>query len=184
MAKKRQGQAKPQENAAANKSSTAGKRSEQGATAARSAPPKAPTATEPITKKRKHSRNTSGFAETKEYPHKKHPAKFKKKRGSDKVEYITFTHSAEVEIDNIVVTTKPLNSNINPKERGTLNEKGEPNISYAYPKVYVGKRSALGKGTEKYSLVEADRKIVDELFATLPREEVPETSNSKKKGKK
>lgn len=178
----KKGQTKPQGNAAGNNSSAAGKRSERDKAAARTAPPK--TLEEPKRGKRNRSRNTSGFAETKEYPHKKHPAKFKKKRGSDKVEYITFTHSEEVEIDNVVIITKPLTSNINPKERGTLNEKGEPNISYAYPKVYVGKRSALGKGTDKYSLVEADSKIVEELFATLPREEVPKTSNSKKKDKK
>lgn len=45
MAKKRQGQAQPRVNAAVNKSSTAGKRSEQGTTAARTAPPKAPART-------------------------------------------------------------------------------------------------------------------------------------------
>lgn len=136
------------------------------------------------TPERARSRKLNGFAETKEYPHKKHPAKFKKKRGSDEIEYITFTHSDKVELDDVIVITKPLTSNINPKERGTLNEKGEPNISYVYPKVYVGKRSALGKGTDKYSLVEADKDIVNELFATLPREVVPRTSNSKKKDKK
>lgn len=42
MAKKRQGQAQPRGNAVANKSSTAGKRSEQGTKAAQTAPPKTP----------------------------------------------------------------------------------------------------------------------------------------------
>ena len=134
--------------------------------------------------KKKRLRKENGFAETKEYPHKKHPAKFKKKRGSDTVIYITFTHSDEVTIDDETVETIPLNDNINPKERGTKTADGKPNISYAYPKVYVGTRSALGKGTDKYSLTNADQTLVDELFKLLPQEQVPLTSNSKKKPRK
>ncbi len=130
---------------------------------------------------RGRSRKTTGFAETKEYPTRKHPANYKRQRGSDSVEYITFTHSKEVDIGGNKIKTIPLTSNINPAERGTLNENGEPNISYAYPQVFKGKRSALGAETDKYSLTSTDKEIVDKLFATLPRVEVRYTSNSKKK---
>ncbi len=135
-------------------------------------------------KQNKRPRKENGFAETKEYPHKKHPAKFKKKRGSDMVIYITFTHSEEVDMGDKTIQTIPLNSNINHKERGTKRKDGKPNISYAYPKVYVGTRSALGKGTDKYSLTEADKALVDELFKLLPQEQVPKTSNSKQTTRK
>lgn len=49
-------------------------------------------------KKNNRNRRNTGWARTKEYPHKKHPATYRRKStGSDDIEYITFTHSPEVD---------------------------------------------------------------------------------------
>ena len=125
----------------------------------------------------KRKRKSGGFADTKNYPHKRHPAKYNRLRG-DFVEYITFTHSDLVELDNKEYETIPLTSNINEQER-----KKTKNISYVFPKVFVGKRSSLGKENKNYSLVKKDNEIVNNLFKTLPRENVPYSTNSKKKRK-
>lgn len=47
-----------------------------------------------------------------------------------------------------------------------------------FPKVYVGKRSALGKENNVYGLTKEDYALINMLFATLPKEEVSYTSNS------
>ena len=50
-------------------------------------------------KKNNRNRKNTGWARTKEYPHKKHPATYRRKStGSDDIEYITFTHSPEYEV--------------------------------------------------------------------------------------
>lgn len=121
-------------------------------------------------------RKYSGFAHTKEIPHKLHPAYYERK-GNDEINYVTFTHSDEVDLNNRKIKTVPLTSNISPAERGK-------SISYAYPKSYKGKRSALGKNTDEYSLIKADKDIVKEILKNYPVEIVPYTSNAKKKKKK
>ena len=125
----------------------------------------------------KRKRKSGGFADTKNYPHKNHPAKYNRLRG-DFVEYITFTHSDLVKLKNKEYETIPLTSNIDEQER-----KKTKKISYAFPKVFVGKRSSLGKENKNYSLVKKDNEIVNNLFKTLPRENVPYSTNSKKKRK-
>lgn len=125
----------------------------------------------------KRKRKSGGFADTKNYPHKNHPAKYNRLRG-DFVEYITFTHSDLVKLKNKEYETIPLTSNIDEQER-----KKTKKISYAFPKVFVGKRSSLGKENKNYSLVKKDNEIVNNLLKTLPRENVPYSTNSKKKRK-
>lgn len=129
------------------------------------------------TSKNGRQRSKYGFAATKEEPHKKHPA-FYRKNSSNDIDYITFTHSTDVDDENgnPTIKTIPLTSNINPKERGKR-------ISYMYPKSYKGKRSALGKEETKYSLTKEDKKIVLDALDTLPKEQIKKTSNSKKKSK-
>lgn len=129
------------------------------------------------TSKNGRQRSKYGFAATKEEPHKKHPA-FYRKNSSNDIDYITFTHSTDVDDENgnQTIKTIPLTSNINPKERGKR-------ISYMYPKSYKGKRSALGKEETKYSLTKEDKKIVLDALDTLPKEQIKKTSNSKKKSK-
>ena len=90
--------------------------------------------------------------------------------------YLTTTHHEEVLINGKVVKTIPLDNNIDPKERNMPNKK-----SYVYPKVYVGKRSHLGKERKDLSLIGNDINKVEELFDTLPKENVKYQTNSKKK---
>lgn len=113
------------------------------------------------------TRKKSGFARTKNYPHKRHPATYNR-IGNDEIEYITFTHHNPARINDKTYNTLPLSTNIDVSERGKSK-------SYAFPKVFVGKRSALGK---------EDKKFVDSLFKTLPKEKVPYSTNSKKKKRK
>mgnify|MGYP004733653303 CR=1 FL=1 len=121
----------------------------------------------------KNRRGNSGWAFTKKYPHENHPAKFRK-IGKDDINYVTFTHSEEVDmLDGTKVKTIPLTSNINKNERGKF-------TSYVFPKLYKGKRSALGKGTNDFSLTSTDKKLVDKLFNELPVENVPLTGGANK----
>lgn len=129
------------------------------------------------TSKGGRKRSKYGFAKTKEDPHRMHPA-FYRKKSSDEIDYVTFTHSPIVydEKGNPIAVTIPLTSNISPKERGKK-------ISYIYPKSYNGKRSALGIEENDYSLTKEDKKIVLDSLDTLPKEQIKKTSNSKKKSK-
>lgn len=129
------------------------------------------------TSKSGRQRSKYGFAKTKEDPHRMHPA-FYRKKSSDEIDYVTFTHSPIVydEKGNPIAVTIPLTSNISPKERGKK-------ISYIYPKSYNCKRSALGIEENDYSLTKEDKKIVLDSLDTLPKEQIKKTSNSKKKSK-
>ena len=131
-----------------------------------------------------------GWALTKHYPHKRHPAFWRRKgKSKDDIEYLTFTHSSKVELDDEgVVETLPLTDNISPAERkknATLPAE-ERRISYVMPFVYDGERSALGEKTEDFSFVPEDYKLVQEHFNTLPRKTVPKTGgkgNNRQKNK-
>lgn len=125
-------------------------------------------------------RKKSGFANTKHYPHKNHPANYRN-IGNDIVEYITFTHHDIVKLNDKEYATIPLTDNIDKRVQKKNKGKHKKDISYAYSKVFVGKRSALGKGNDNYSLLSEDKQIVDDLYKTLPREYVPYSTNSKKK---
>ncbi len=133
-------------------------------------------------KKNNRKRKTSGWAYTKNYPHKKHPANYKYTNTySDDIEYLTFTHSSEVDLDNEKISTIPLSDNISPSERlknkRTNNKK---NISYVYPNVFIGKRSSLHKETNEFDPVESDKNLIATLFNTLPKKYVPITGGNGK----
>lgn len=121
------------------------------------------------------ARKKSGYADTKNYPHKNHPAKYNR-LDNDNIEYVTFTHHDKVKIKDKIFKTIPLNSNIDKEER-----KHSKRVSYVFPKVFIGKRSALGKENKKYNLIDKDNIFVNDLFNTLPKEKVPYSTNSKKK---
>lgn len=123
-------------------------------------------------------RKNGGFADTKRYPHKNHPAKYNR-LGNDDIEYITFTHHKQVKLGNQIFDTIPLTSNIDKEERRKTKNK-----SHVFPKVFIGKRSALGKENKNYDLIKEDNVIVNDLFKTLPKEKVPYNSNSYKKSKR
>lgn len=126
---------------------------------------------------RNKNKKTSGFADTRDYPHKDHPANYRL-TGRDSIEYITFTHWPQVKLKNgKVIDTIPLTSNIDPRERKT----DKNIISYAYPKEFVGKRSALGKKRTDLSLVPKDKEIVDILFLELPTQHVQYSNKNRKK---
>lgn len=130
--------------------------------------------------KKKNRRRQVGFSDTRNFPHKNHPANYRK-RGDDDIDYVTFTHSDEVHLSNgKKVKTIPLTDNISKKERAINKQTGKKTISYVYPKVFRGKRSALGKENKDYSLVPDDKLIVEKLFVDLPVENVPVTGGANK----
>ena len=136
-------------------------------------------------KKNNRKRKSSGWAYTKDYPHASHPSAYRRKRSnSDSIEYITFTHSDMVDFGaKGKVRTVPLLDNISPVERRKNKEQGKKfgeNRSYAYPKVFVGKRSALHKETDEFAPVDFDKKRINKMFEVFPRENVPITGGKKK----
>lgn len=140
-----------------------------------------------MTRNRNRNRKrSSGWAFTKKFPHLNHPANYSR-TGNDDIEYITFTHSNEVNFDNKKVRTVPLADNISADERNqnkiTGKIRGE-NRTYAYPKVYVGKRSALGKETDEFVPVDFDKNRIRKMFKIFPRENVPTTGGKSKYRKK
>ena len=141
-----------------------------------------------MAKKNNRKRKFSGWAHTKSYPHKSHPATYRRKNSkSDDIEYITFTHSPEVDLGNKKVRTVPLLDNISPDERrrnkAQVKKFGE-NRTYAYPKVFVGKRSALHEETYKYEPVVFDKKRIGKMFEVFPRENIPVTGGKGKNRQK
>lgn len=133
---------------------------------------------QPMSKKR--TRKTNGYADTKHYPHKNHPARYRK-TNKDTVEYVTLTHHKFVVMNDKVYETIPLNDNIDKRIQKTNKNKKDKEISYVYPKVFVGKRSALGKENKNYELILKDNNLVNDLFKSLPKENISYTTNSKKK---
>ena len=137
-----------------------------------------------MAKKNNRKRKSSGWAYTKDYPHAGHPTNYRRKASSrDDVEYITFTHSSEVDLGNKKVRTVPLLDNISPEERRRNKAQGKKfgeNRTYAYPKVFVGKRSALYRETEEFSPVDFDKKRINKMFKVFPRENVPVTGGKSK----
>lgn len=127
-------------------------------------------------------RKKSGFADTKQNPHKNHPANYRK-IGNDNIEYVTFTHHDIVDIDGYKYKTIPLSDNIDKNVQRDNKTKNTKDISYVFPKVYVGKRSALGKENNDYGLTKEDYVLINMLFDTLPKEKVSYTSNSFNKKK-
>ena len=136
-------------------------------------------------KKNNRNRRNTGWARTKEYPHKKHPATYRRKStGSDDIEYITFTHSPEVDFgEKGKVRTVPMLDNVSPAERTKNKAEGKKfgeNCSYAYPKVFVGKRSALQKESDEFDPIDFDKQRIGKMFETFPRENVPTTGGKAK----
>lgn len=133
--------------------------------------------------KKSSRKRSTGWAHTKQFPHKRHPAYFRKS-GQDDVEYVTFTHSEEVDFDkdnkakpiekHDVVKTRRLKVNID------KTEKSQGEYSHVIPRVYEGRRSALGSGTNKYKLAEEDKPIVDDVFKNGKRYKVPYTGGKPK----
>lgn len=125
-------------------------------------------------KKHKPRKRKTGFAETKPYTHTStpHPCYYKK-TGEDQVDYVTFTHSRTIPVENDsgeiigVMKTKELTSNISKKER----KKGKK--TNVVPIVYQGKRSALGEEKYNFSLVPEDKEIVDIIFDSSPKKPAP-----------
>lgn len=133
--------------------------------------------------KNKRKKKQDGFARTKNVPHKRHPANYRKLNNDD-IEYITFTHHDVVTIDGKKYITIPLSDNIEKKVQEKNKGKDKKEISYAYPKVFVGKRSALGSESNGFYLNSKDKETVDYLFKILPKEKVKYSSNSRKAKKK
>ena len=128
-------------------------------------------------------RKTGGWAKTKKYPHERHPANYVRKVG-DKIEYITFTHSPEVKLPNgAVIQTVPMADNGRKKGREENARKGlkrGENRSYAYPVVFVGKRSALHREiVNEFEPTPFDKSRIETMFKIFPRVNVKFTGNGK-----
>lgn len=115
-----------------------------------------------------------GFARTKRYPGKRHPA-FYRNLSSDEVEYVTFTKHNPANINGKIVEVRELSNNINPDKRGKT-------PSNVVELVFEGKKSALHKNEDTYNFAsKKDKEIVEDVFKTAPRVKVNFTSNSKHK---
>ena len=126
--------------------------------------------------KKVYNPKKSGFADTKTYPHKGHPANYRH-ISRDKVEYLTFTHTNDkVKIRNKEYNVIPLTSNVDPKEREQIH-----NLSYVFPRKFVGRRSALGKERKDLSFTKDDQKIIDDLYKKLPTVYVTYSKKHKKR---
>lgn len=110
----------------------------------------------------KRHREKTGFADTKRYPHKGHPANYKY-QGNNLIEYITFSHQNPAKIRGKSIQTIELEHNIDKDDRGK---------SHIVPIVYLGDRSSLGKENKKYAIHPDDKSKVDIVFENAPREKV------------
>lgn len=133
--------------------------------------------------KRNRKRKTGGWAHTKKYPHENHPANYVRKVG-DKIEYLTFTHSQEVKLPNAaIIQTVPMADNVSKKEREENARKGlkrGENRSYAYPVVFVGRRSALhSEIIDEFEPVPFDKNRIETMFKVFPRVNVKYTGKKK-----
>ena len=116
-----------------------------------------------------------GWADTTTYPHKNHPAHYRRcSKDRDAIDYLTFTHSSRVDLGKKQVDTIPLSESISKAERTRNRAGADKKRSYVYPRVFHGKRSALGKESDKYEPTEEDAQTIDALFATLEHENVPD----------
>lgn len=121
----------------------------------------------------KNRKRRTGWAHTRKYPHERHPANYVRKVG-DKIEYITFTHSPEIQLTNgAVIQTVPMSDNISKFEREKAKREGKTRFetrSYAYPVVFVGQRSALGKEINNdFEPTSFDKARIDTMFKVFPR---------------
>ena len=127
---------------------------------------------------------STGWARTKKFPHARHPAFYKKKSKNNEIEYITFTHSDEVDFDSDN-ENKPIEHHdiVKPRKlsKNISKNKGDKKDSYVVPRVYEGQRSALGQNTDEFGYDNSDKAIIDDVFNNAPRYKVPFTSNSNKK---
>lgn len=133
------------------------------------------------------SRNKTGWAKTKSYPHRRHPANYVRKVG-DKIEYLTFTHSPEVTLPNgAVIQTVPMSDNVSKVEREKAKREGKTRFetrSYAYPVVFVGKRSALHTEiVNEFEPVPFDKARIETMFKVFPRVSVKYTGNGNRNKK-
>lgn len=132
--------------------------------------------------KNNRQRSKTSWAHTKKIPHKLHPANYARISG-DNIEYITFTHSPEVKLPNgAVIQTVPMADNVSKKEREKNARKGlkrGENRSYAYPVVFVGKRSALGRELQDFEPIPFDKVRIETMFKIFPRVNVKFTGNGK-----
>ena len=120
----------------------------------------------------RYHRKKSGFAKTKRYPFKQHPAYYRY-ISSDEIEYTTFTKRDPANIDGKIVQVRKLSDNIDPEKRGK-----EP--SNVVELVFVGKRSSLHKNEPSYKFAsKEDKNIVDNILNNYSRIRIQHTSNSK-----
>lgn len=128
----------------------------------------------------KNRKNRTGWARTKKTPHENHPAFFKRdNRDSDRIKYVTFTHSQEVNLEGAVIKTIKLNNNISnsPKEEGR--------DTYVFPRVYEGKRSSLGGNASEFKFSSSeDKNLIHNMIDTMPTIKINYISNSSSKNKK
>ena len=66
------------------------------------------------------------------------------------------------------IFTQPLNRNINKDSR-----KNKAKFSFVVPRVYLGTRDSLGKGTNEFVLYKEDFDLIMNIFSNSPKVDVP-----------
>ena len=128
----------------------------------------------------RNTRKTEGFANAKKYPHKKHPAYYKQ-LSRNNIEYVTFTHSPNnVKIDGQEYEVKPLNDSIKSNNTIKQNKKDKIKRNYVCLVKFVSNRNILGQDNNNYAFSDKDKKMVDNLFKTLPTLHIEFTKNKRK----
>lgn len=150
-------------------------------------------------------KRTRGFAHTKKYPHKNHPANYEGD-GGDNIVYATFTHSPVIELKNntalpksiinaipngrisynaqgnMCITTIPLCDNVSKVEREKAKREGKTHLesrSYVFPVVFEGRRSALhSEIVGEFDPVPVDKEHINLCFAALPHVQINTTGGA------
>lgn len=108
-----------------------------------------------------------GWAITKRKPYKNHPAYYRRKNNTNSdIEYVTFSHSSNVDFDGNKIITIKLKKNINKNEDNTK-------YSHVVPIVYNGKRNSLGKKTNNFTLSKEDYNFIMDIFKKASKNKKP-----------
>lgn len=111
-------------------------------------------------------KSRKSYAYTKRYPIPNHPAEYRKNGKKEEIEYVTFTHSSEVDLDK-GDKSKPLETHrkISTIELSHNIDKNKTEKSYVVPIVYQGERDLLGRKRDDLKVRgDADKKKVDDIF--------------------
>ena len=115
------------------------------------------------------------FSVVKKLPAPGHPAQYRSTNKNGQIEFVTFTHSPEIDLNKFFNATPHKTQNklhTEKLENSIYIEKQNSNqTSYVVPVVYEGSRTLLGtKRNNKFKITSAkDKKKIDKIFKTGTR---------------